>query len=495
MPEHNDDFAESASRALATLRGLVPAALLVLPLVGCAAQVYEPRPVYVLKVAADLQARSADDEGLRAFMAEHGRATDVWPPPEWDLGSLTLMAIYYHPDMEVARARLELQRAAEVTAGQRPNPRITPLVEHHSEKEDFSDSPWSLGFALDIPIERADWRAARRAQAEALTEEARLDIAATAWRVRSRLRTRMIDSFAALESAELLRRDLDVRQRYLALLEKRQTLGEASPTEVSLARLQLQEARLALQEEEGNIEATRAALADALGMSLRAVHGLDIRFDDLARGEPRPPPGAAVEMAALMNRLDIRQAEARYAAAEAALKEQIAKQYPSFDLSPGFLWDQGDAVKSLAATVLLPVLNRNEGPIAEARATRDLESARFTAVQAQVMGEISLVVTRSKAAVRTWSTAKELVAGQRARLEQLEKLLAFGETDRLTLVAAEIELVAAERAQLQARIAALRALGAVEDTVQRPFEGGAPFAAGAPRSAPAFATARAKEGT
>lgn len=440
---------------------------------ACAIQVYEPQPLDPQGIAAELQARGGADEGLRAFLARHGRSTQEWPLPDWDLGSLTLMAIYYHPDMEVARAQLRLRRAAEVTAGQRSNPSINPRVEHHSEEEDFSDSPWSLGFALELPIEAADRRAARSARAEALSEDARLNVAATAWRIRSRLRTRFVDGFTAERMAELLRRELDARERSLALLEKRQALGEASPTEVSIFRIQAQVTRLAFNTAEGNIQATRAALAEALGMPHDAVRRLVIRFDGLERQAPRTPPTAELQEAALVNRLDIRRAQARYAAVEARLREEIAKQYPSFSLSPGFVWDQGDALKSLGAAVLLPLLNLNEGPIAEARAARNLENARFTALEARVMGEISLAVTRSEAAIQAWTTAKGLVTGQRARLDQVRKLFAFGEADRLTLVAAEIELVAAERARLRTRIDALLALGAVEDAVQRPLDGGA----------------------
>ena len=76
---------------------------------------------------------------------------------------------------------------------------------------------------------------------------------------------------------------------------------------------------------------------------------------------------------ALLNRLDIREALARYQAAEARLRLEVARQYPDITLSPGFLWDQGDLVWSVGAAILAPLFDINQGPIGEAEAARVLE--------------------------------------------------------------------------------------------------------------------------
>ena len=38
---------------------------------------------------------------------------------------LTLTAMYYHPDLDVARAEWQVAEAGKITAGQRPNPSIS----------------------------------------------------------------------------------------------------------------------------------------------------------------------------------------------------------------------------------------------------------------------------------------------------------------------------------------------------------------------------------
>ena len=442
-------------------------------LFGCANQTYRPQPLEPARVAAELGQRRADDDGLRSFMERHGFAAKEWPLQQWDLAALTLMAVYFHPDMEVARANLDVERAGAITAGQRPNPRISPVVEHHSAASNGTiDTPWSIGLGLDIPIELGDKRAARIERAQQLSEEARLSIAETAWKVRSRLRQRAIEVYAAETAAELSKRELDVRSQEVATLERRQKAGEVGPSEVTLARLRLQETRLAADGAEGNIRAARAGLAEALGLPFDQVEHLPLDFATVAATESETLPEDAAQQAALQNRLDLRAAQARYGAAEATLREEIARQYPDLDLSPGFLWDQGDLIMSLSALFILPILNNNEGPIAEAEAKRKLEAARFMSLEAGVFAELSTARVRYDAASKASNTAKGLVTQQAARLEETKKLIAFGEADRLSLIEAQIELIAAERAASQAKISALQAWGTLEDAVQRPLDTG-----------------------
>ncbi len=456
----------------ATFRRLA-AVLLVLPAVGCAARDYRPEPLEPARIAAGLAERRSNDGGLRAFMERHGASVSKWPLPRWDMTSLTPMAVYFHPDMEVARANLEVQRAAEITAGARPNPRGGPLLEHHTGPGTV-DSPWSIGLGLDIPIELGGKREARIARARQLSEEARLAIAETAWRVRSRLSQRFVEVYGAESAAALSKQELEFRQQEVTLLDRFQKAGEASPSEVSLSHLKFQEARLAADAADGDIRSAQAGLAQALGLPFDQVLALPIGFDRLSGDTLPSMPDAGLQQAALQNRLDLQGGLARYAAAEAALREEIAKQYPDLDLSPGLLWDQGDWVKSLGAMILLPILNRNEGPIAEAEAKRKLEAARFKSLEADVFAQLTESRVRFDAAVTRWQTAKSLIATQTDRLASIKKSIEHGELDRLSLVESEIELLAAKRSELDARIAAHRAWSALEDAVQKPLDQSAP---------------------
>lgn len=441
------------------------------PLSGCAPQAYRAEPLEPAQLAADFNARRSDDGALRAFMARHGYVPSGWPPAKWTLRPLTLMAIYFHPDMDIARANLEIQRAAEITAGQRPNPGITPGLEHHSNIHNGPvTTPWSIGVGFDIPIETGGKREARIARAQQLSETARLAIGEAAWNVRSRLRERMINVYAAEAGANLWETALALHRQEIELLERFFKGGEASPADVSQAHLNIQSVQMAAASAGIEIETARAGLAEALGLPFDEVKPMAFDYSGFHPADPPAFPGAAIQQSALENRLDLQSGLARYAAAEASLREEIAKQYPDFSIQPGFLWDQGDLVKSLAATVMLPFLNLNEGPIAEAEARRKLEAARYKSLQAGAFAKLAEARVRYAAAVKRLQTGKELVAKQIELLADAKRLQALGELSRLSAVEAEIELNTARRAELDAHVAMLHAWGAVEDAVQRPLD-------------------------
>ena len=101
---------------------------------------YQPRPLSAPKTAADFEARTLASPELGKFFYETLGA-EAWPPPAWDLKTLTLAAIYYHPDMDVARAQWGIARAGRITAGERPNPLASVLIGYNSTTPASEISP------------------------------------------------------------------------------------------------------------------------------------------------------------------------------------------------------------------------------------------------------------------------------------------------------------------------------------------------------------------
>ncbi|MCX7627066.1 MAG: TolC family protein [Methylophilaceae bacterium] len=428
-------------------------------LAGCAMQAYAPQPLEPEKTTQTFQARTLADAGLGDVSA-------------WGLPELTQVALRLHPELDAARAQWKAARAAELTAGQRPNPAFSASGEHHSRAPGIS--PWTWTLSIDLPVETHGKREARIDQARALSEAARLEIGQTAWNVRSRLRAQMLAAYAIQQEIAQLRKEAVLRARLVELLEARLTAGLVAGTDLTDARLQLQKTRTALDTATTRLAESRAAIAAAVGVPLSALTGITLSFAAFEH-DPMPLPFEQVQRAALLNRLDIRKGLATYEAAEAKLKLEIAKQYPDINLAPGYSWDQGDNRWSLGLSLVFALFNRNEGPIAEARAARDLEAARFQVLQAQVIGEQEQAWARYQAAHEEIRKSQALVETQRARLEQIRRQFDAGYADRVELTGAELELVIAEAGVLAARLAAQRALGQLEDAVQQPLDGSAPL--------------------
>jgi outer membrane protein TolC len=160
---------------------------------------------------------------------------------------------------------------------------------------------------------------------------------------------------------------------------------------------------------------------------------------------------------------------AEYAASQSALQLEIAKQYPDVHLSPGYQWDQGENKWQLGLSVELPVLNRNQGPIAEAAARRAESAARFEAMQAKVLAEIDRAVAMLAASRQNLDALQALSVAQKARRESVEAQIKAGAAERLDLLNAQFESAASVLAELDAQVKWQQAFGALEDAVQRPL--------------------------
>ena len=199
---------------------LLVSALAGAALVGCVR--YHAKPLAANRVASDFGGRSLTDAGLRAFL-ETNRVSGEWPRREWELESLTLAAFYFSPELDVARAQWGTARAGSRTAGQRPNPTLSASPQYNATT--FSPSPWVAAFNLDIPIETAGKRGHRIAQAEHLSDAAKLNIATTAWQVRGRLRRALVDLQTASEQMGLLAVQQSAQQEIVKLLEAQRSAG------------------------------------------------------------------------------------------------------------------------------------------------------------------------------------------------------------------------------------------------------------------------------
>jgi cobalt-zinc-cadmium efflux system outer membrane protein len=113
--------------------------------------------------------------------------------------------------------------------------------------------------------------------------------------------------------------------------------------------------------------------------------------------------------------------------------------------------------------------NRNGGPIAEAEAQRKGAGAQVLAVQSTILADIDRSQSQYTAAFKGLENAtaaiRELKEQQQSAVRQLEA----GETERLTVVAAELQTSVSERTQLEALHQAQLALGMVEDALQQPL--------------------------
>ena len=477
-PDHPSLFAQPRGRTLfrkpgrSQVRIKSIGTMLVLSILvyigGCAR--FEPRPLSPVDAAKTFEARTLDSPGLREFIQQNlKREVAPWPPESWDFQMLALAALYYHPDMDVARAQWGIAEAGVITAGGRPNP-VAGISPGYDFNPPGGISPWILSFSFDVPLETAGKRGYRIARAQHLSEAARLNIAATAWQVQSRLRARLLGLCAAERSEDILgKRSADLED-LVAAEEHLFAAGEVSRFEVTQARISLDETSLSLKEAQKQRAEAQAGLADTLGLPSSAIEGASVSFDLFDRFPPMVNrPVNELTHTALSGRADILGMLAEYAAAESALQLEIAKQYPDITIGPGYTWDEGENKWFLGISLPLPVFNRNRGPIAEAEARRKETAARFISLQARVIGEVGRMLTGYDVALQKLTTADALLENKKKALQSVQQMFQAGEVGRPDLLNARLEYSSAELSRLKALIEAQQSLGMLENSVQRPL--------------------------
>ena len=446
-------------------------ALVLIPayLAGC--QHYQPAPLKPGETATAFETRSLDDVGLKEFVEEFGQpAPASWPPAQWDFRTLTLVAFYFHPSLDVARAQWNLSKTGVKTAGGRPNPTLA-VSPGYSLNPATAVSPWFPLISLDIPIETAGKRGYRIAQAQRLSEAARLNIASAAWQVRSNLRLSLLDYAAARQRTDVLQQQLQLEQQIVALLEQRLQAGAAARADLTLPRLVLARTGVDLADAVRLAAEARARIAEALGLSAKAIAGA--RFE--ARWPISPEAGRDLttedaRQQALLGRPDILAALADYGAIESLLQLEIARQFPDVHLNPGYQFDQGEHKWSLGLSAELPVLNQNQGPIAETKARREESAARFVALQAKIIAEIDRALAARTASLDQVARQAQLTQLAGEQSAAVEAMFNAGASDKLDLSSARLEASASDLAYLDAQIKAQQAVAQLEDAIQRPLE-------------------------
>lgn len=439
--------------------------------VGCAR--YEPHPVDPAAHPRDYRTRRLEDTALVAWVARYaGMPTaDQWTDRQIAVAALALRA-------ELGRARSEWlsARAAVKTAGARPAPGAQAEVERAVSGLEGS-SPWVVSLSGRFTVELGGKRGARVQRARAREAVAESELVRTAHEIRSRARAAALAVTHAEEARDEAVRLLD-GLRAVALLE-RGRFQEAALGSAELARTgaELAQARadLAALEREG--VAARAALAGQLALAPGAVRSLRI--------DTAPPAGCrwadslgadSILGLAALRRAEVTRTLAEYAAAEAELRLQVARQRPDLDLGPGFIWDQG--VNRWTLALALPALLgfRNKAPIAEAEAARMAASAGVSQAQDAVLAEVAeaFEICRGIAAERDVAdslsaAAERLVAIALAAHERGETGLLEQSRAQLALLRAAAARQGAERRLEQAGLAVEAAAGEWRGAAAEPW--------------------------
>ena len=411
---------------------------------GCAS--YAPAPVDPLQVLRDLERASPSSVapvGTSIVIADGFSALEA-----------AAVAVYLQPELRALRAEVGVTRAELVEAGLLPDPTIgweagNVVADFITDRKSTANSYLAGGYlSWDVP--RPGEIDSREGVARARIDETRAALFAAEWRLVRDVQQAWLRLAAARAALDLNLTQAQVAQRTRDLVDAARNMGEATGVQVTLAdvalaRIETARAGMVLEEVE-----SRQALLGLMG--LPPTTPLTLQDAAAALDRPPPPPNErpeALAEAALGQRPDLRELEARYQQAEERLRYEVARQWPQLSIGSGI-------------GVQVPIFSRFNAPAIEtARRARDASRERLVTAVHEVRRSVHL-------AHATWVQADARVAALRERLlPRLEEALrltraaqAAGEVTPLEILTAQAQLLEVEREVLEAR--ARRASARVE---------------------------------
>lgn len=442
--------------------GLVCA--LALMLAGCAVQRYRPVPVTPAQTAAKLESRTLQEHGFQQFVDTATGHPVTWPKKDYDLRFLTLAALYFNPDLAVARAQVETARAGIETAQMRPNPVL-----------DFSPgipSPYLMGVGLAFPIITSGKRGYAIQYANHISAQAEITRAELAWKIRSQVRSALLNCLLDERNAALAEAVQQLHQARVSRAAEQLEVGEISRPELETTRAMFLNAQMTFRAAEGRLAPDRATLAAAIGIPPTALEGARLVWHNL-----QDVPSLSVltkneiRREAVLNRLDVRRALADYLASQSNLQREIARRIPNFQLGPGYQYEERQSYFTTSVSIELPLFNHNEGPIAQAEAQRKQAAANLMATQANVIAQCEQAFAQYRADYEVLQTAQAVRANfHRAQVPMVHRTLQAGESDWFSLNSVQLQSSAADKAWIDSVFQTQAAVGQLEDAIQKPLE-------------------------
>lgn len=279
-------------------------------------------------------------------------------------------ALMHNPDLASFAWDVRIAEARALQAGLWPNPELEAETEGIAQNGDaFGLSETTI--RLTQPILTANKLAKRRRVADFGSELAAWDYEAARLDVLTTVVQRYVDVLATARVVTVNEQSLALAEQVFETVSRLVDAGEISSIERRRAAVELSEARIALQQAHRGLRSARAGLAGAIGL-------VDAPLGEVEGELPAPTDVPPLET--LLPLLEMNPAVARWEAETAQRKARVslarAQAVPDINVGVGLQrFDETDDYAGVISFGLpLPIFNRNQGEVLEARF--DLAKAR-----------------------------------------------------------------------------------------------------------------------
>ena len=334
-------------------------------------------------------------------------------------------AVQDNKDLRAARQVVEIARARLLQAGLPPNPSLELGMRNDLLFGNHGEYAASVAFTQRFPV---TGRIARQ------KDVARVDVAFATTEVEQAERKLAGEVAGRFYQVLVLDRQIQVRDRLIGIDERllkvtrdRFRVAEVSELDVNTARLELQR----LMQERTLLQNQRALQQARLDQLLGRSAAAPLVLDDLLPPLAPLPPLREEQNRALTLRPDLQAALLGVDRARAELALAQAQRWGDWTVSVGL--EQGrrviegappqpsDRALGVSLSIPLPLLNKNQGRVAEAIAAGTQADARIEALKFNISNEVASAYTeaeRLQAAVRQYQDGTLALSDRNVRLAQ-----------------------------------------------------------------------------
>jgi cobalt-zinc-cadmium efflux system outer membrane protein len=390
-------------------------------------------------------------------------------------------ALEQEPSLRGARSEIDVARGMRLQASLRPNPTVS-----FERREEPAGTDNQTMVAVEWPLDL--FRRSRRvAVADGEVGVTELAVADQERLLAAEVRMRFGDVIGAVRDLTILDELVAATRRQHELLRSRVEEGATPPLERDLLDVELRRLESDRLLQAGRTEAALFELKRVLGMRAEASLAVRDTLEDLVRRESAAAAPPSDASAVLNRRADVREAAARVAVADAKIERAQAEGRFDVSLFANYMrMDAGFPQRgftpvgglerirgvfhyvSAGAMLTVPVLNRNQGEVAAARAEHAGAESAYEAARLAADAELAAARARdarARQAVSAYTGAQTLarqnltVVGQSYELGRVTVFDVLAEQRRYLDV--ERAYTEALRTAYEARTALNRALGGV----------------------------------
>lgn len=403
---------------------------------------------------------------MRRFLLPLGLAAALFSPlyslAQASSAPLTLaqaleLAQSRSPSVSAARSEVEAASGAVRQAEAFKNPTFNASL------EDIRRETRVTTAVLDIPLELGGKRVARVTAAERARDVAQAALANAKAQSRAAVIGAFFRTVVAQERARLAAGSAELAARAADVVGRRVTAGKVSPVEEQRARVDAANAQLEAAEAQAELEVARQALAAAIGERDPAFGLVSADASVVPVRERAPHLIARLEAspALVASRLEVERRRA-------LIDVERTRARPDVTLSVGARRDNelGRTQAVVGVSIPLPLFDRNQGAIYEAKKLADKAGSELEATRLRLLTELQQASSHLMVSTASLSVLKNTVlpAAQSA-YEAATKGFEAGKFGFLEVLDAQRSLLAARARYLTTLAAAYQAATTIDRIV------------------------------